>query len=192
MNNKFIKNITNHDLMNRIKQSDERALEILFDRLWDSMYVLAFSILEDKNIAKDMVQEVWISFWERREKIENDKIEAYLFKAVRFRVYKELRDSKMKNYHRKYIEQIPTSNNIDDALNFFDANNLIHKTIDALPKRCGQVFKLSRFEGLKNIEIADQLGISRRTVETHISNAIKQIKSKVALFLWLFFLNFMF
>ncbi|NNG10912.1 MAG: RNA polymerase sigma-70 factor, partial [Arenibacter sp.] len=83
--------ISSYDLMERIKSSDQLALRMLYGRLWEQMYVLAFSILRDEAVSKDIVQEIWIDLWERRNKILNQNIEAYLIRATRFKVFKVLR-----------------------------------------------------------------------------------------------------
>ncbi len=176
---------SNHELMIRIKNSDHHAFKILYNRLWEPLYVRAFSILGDKNIAKDIVQDVWISFWERRQEINNDNIEGYLLRAVRFKVYNEFRNSK---YRNKLIEEfvqnynpLLQTNNIEQVIQLKDTEKIILKAVSTLPKKCKEVFELSRFEGLKNDEIAKKLNISKRTVETHISNALKVLKNNVAL-----------
>ena len=63
-----INRISSFDLMERIKNSDQLALRILYGRLWERMYVLAFSMLHDEAVSKDIVQEIWIDLWERRNK----------------------------------------------------------------------------------------------------------------------------
>ncbi len=177
------KYISNYELMRRIKNSDGRAFKVLYERFWESMYSKAFSILGDKSLSKDIVQDVWISIWERRNKINNDNIEGYLLKSVRFKVYNEFRNSK---YRKKLIEEFTQNykaniktNNIEQNIQLKDTEKSIYKTIDNLPKRCKQVFKLSRFDEMKNNEIAQKLNISQRTVETHISNALKVLRTNV-------------
>lgn len=182
--------ISNHDLMRRIKNSDHYAFKLLHDRLWESLYVRAFSILGDKNIAKDIVQEVWISFWERRGEISNENIEGYLLRAVRFKVYNEFRNSKYKNkligeFLQSYKPNLQT-NNVEQYIQLKDTEKAILEAVNILPNKCKHVFELSRFEGMKNEEIAQKLNISKRTVETHISNALKALKNNVALSLTVF------
>ncbi|HMQ43786.1 MAG TPA: sigma-70 family RNA polymerase sigma factor [Mariniflexile sp.] len=122
------------------------------------MYVKAFSILGDRNIAKDVVQEIWISVWERRTKIDNTNIEGYLFRAVRFKIYNQFRtlkyrDKLIEEFVQNYKSQIPV-NTTDEHIQFKDTETIIFSTVNGLPKKCKQVFQLSRFEGLKNNEIA--------------------------------------
>ncbi len=180
-----INSITDFELMERIKQSDEYAFRMLFNRYWEELYVFSCSIIEDKVIAKDLTQEVWISFWERRKKIENDNIKAYLYKAIRFRVYKELRDNRKLNSQVELIDNIISSTNTDDIINLADTNNTVQESINQLPPRSKEVFELSRYKGLSNQEISDKLGISKRTVETHISNSLKHLRRNIIIALLL-------
>ena len=168
-------------LMDRVKNSDMVAFEILFDRLWENLFLRAVSIIKDRDLAKDIVQEVFIDFWNRRLSIQNDNIEGYLMQAVRFKVYKELRDNKLTRYHKDFLQSfsIATTDSIEEELNLADTKNLVNIAVEHLPKKCHQVFMLSRHEGLDNQTISEKLGISQRTVETHISNAIRSIKKEV-------------
>ncbi|WP_170179684.1 RNA polymerase sigma factor [Flavivirga rizhaonensis] len=84
--------------MERVKRSDHKAYKLLYERLWESLYIKAFSMLGDKDLAKDVIQDIWISLWEGRSEIKNDNIEGYLMNAVRFKVYNEFRNLKYQNY----------------------------------------------------------------------------------------------
>jgi RNA polymerase sigma-70 factor (ECF subfamily) len=180
-----LKNLTDSDLVVRIQNSDHKAFAVLYERFWESMYVKSFSILQDKNKAKDIVQEVWISVWERRNSIENNNIKGYLFTALRYKIYNEFRNANHKNVliqdFIKFYQLDNSSNNTEDEINFNETQYLISSSVQKLPKKCKEVFELSRYDGLKNNEIAQKLSISQRTVETHISNALKFLKNNAAL-----------
>ncbi|MGS2764664.1 RNA polymerase sigma factor [Sinomicrobium sp. M5D2P9] len=166
----------------QIKASDEKAFNKLFGQLWEPLYNYAFSLLEDKTLAKDMVQDVWMNFWERRQDIENNNIQAYLYKAVRFRVFKELRDSKLKKSHLEALQTVYNEDGAEDSpvLSLEETKELLDKKLAVLPDKCREVFKLSRLDGLKNKEIAEELGISENTVENHITRAFKLLKKRPA------------
>ena len=180
--------LSSNQLMEKINVGDENAFRVLYDRLWEPMYLFAFSLLKEKDVAKDMCQEVWMDFWSRRQTISNENIDGYLMRAVRFRVYKNLRDTKLKTSHLEFISSLeaPKSERPTEILFFSDTKSLLNKSISKLPKKCKEVFTLSRYEGLDNGEISERLGISKRTVETHISNAIKRLRNEAIFLLALF------
>lgn len=184
-----LRDLSSKALMDRVKSSDHEAFALLYDRLWESMYVKAFSILRHESQAKDIVQEVWISVWERRHKIENNNIEGFLLNAVRFKVYNLFRDSKSKRVlleeFREYYNLNRNINNVEEFVSLNETMTIIQNSIEVLPNKCREVFELSRFHGLKNKEIAQKMDISQRTVETHISNALKSLKGKVALIVFI-------
>lgn len=169
------------ELMSRIKRSDESAFSTLYDKLWERMYSLAFSLLKKRDVSKDLVQDVFVDFWLRRLEIENNNIEAYLIKATRFRVYKELRDTKFNKTNIDLIDTLktPLDSGILENIQFKETEHIINKAINKLPKKRQEVFTLSRFKELNNFEISQKLGISKRTVETQISLAIRSIKSEI-------------
>ena len=85
------------NLADKVISSDKAAFGKLFELLWEDIYIFAKSLLMDEDVAKDIVQDVWIDYWERREKIKNDDIKAYLFQATRFKIYNYFRDNKLVN-----------------------------------------------------------------------------------------------
>ena len=171
-------------LMQKVRNSDRKAFRQLYDSLWQSLYARAFTILRDRQLSEDILQEVWIDLWQRRKQIENGNIEAYLFKAVRFKAYNQFRNS---SNRREILESLLAiregahNNNVEEYLYLTDTKEVLLRCIETLPPKCRKVFELSRFEGLKNKEISQQLSISQSTVENHISNALKVLKAETAL-----------
>tara|TARA_Y100001933_G_scaffold258676_1_gene307108 strand:- start:2557 stop:3090 length:534 start_codon:yes stop_codon:yes gene_type:complete len=166
-----------------LKEGNELAYQVLFDRLWERMYMLAFGMLQDREVAKDVIQEVWIDLWERKHKIENRNIEAFLLQATRFQVYKLLRDSKTVKLSQEILDglQLPGSNDVMSDIIAKESRSKIDNVVENLPPKCYQVFVLSRYRGLGNSEISQLLNISKRTVETHVSNALSKIKKELAI-----------
>lgn len=175
----------NHlELVNLMRKDDAKAFEALYNALWQPLFVRVYAILRDRQISEDILQEVWMDLWQRRHQIENDNIDAYLFSAVRFKAYNHYRNSTKR---RTILQNLLLSgkdvlhNNIEESINFRETKAALLKSVASLPPKCKKVFELSRFEGLKNKEISQKLSISQSTVENHISNALKVIKTEIPL-----------
>ena len=168
-----------HTLHIRIQQGDRLAFQKLFDLLWKPLYIYAQSIVMDEEAAKDLVQEVWIDYWKRCKSIQNIAIDAYLRQAVRYKVYKYLRD-------RKFNTVLTDEIAIDDPAtlqeNFFTTQSKLNNVLKSLPQRCREIFCLSREEGMTNTEIAIHYGISKRTVENQITFALKKLREVLGMF----------
>ena len=174
-----MQNPTDQILMSEIQRGSEKSFQTLFERYWETCYRIAMSILRDESRCKDLVQEVWINVWERREKIKNENIAAYLKQATKFRVYKELRDNPLRTEHLDFLKNISGSYSADANLEFLEMNKQLLNSMELLPARCQEVFKLSRIDEMSNQEIAEKLQISKRTVETHISQALKILRKNL-------------
>src|SRR5690606_41679128 len=119
-------------------------------QLWEPLYNYAFSLLADKALARDMVQDVWMNFWERRQEIENNNIKAYLYKAVRFRVFKELRDSRLKESHLEALKTIYKEDSAEESVvpNPEETKELLDKKLAVLPRSEEHTSELQSRENL--------------------------------------------
>lgn len=171
--------VSDKELVDRIRSDKKEAYYMLFNRHWESMYAFAQSLIKDSDTAKDILQDVWLSLWERRQAINNQNIKAYLMQAVKFRVYKELRDGKLLSEQEAYLANLSDELQSDDLLQHKELEQTIEHWIEKLPPKRQEVFRLSRYDELSNKEIAEKLNISQRTVETHISHALKFLREKL-------------
>lgn len=134
----------------------------------------------DFDIAQDITQDVFVMLYERKETLEiQTSIKGFLYTAVRNRCLDHLKSVKIHDRHHEEIQrstQQMTSQE-DDTIERIALQQKIHNEISKLPVRNQKIFKLSRLEGKTNQEIAEILQISKRTVETHISNALKKLRS---------------
>ncbi|WP_236958766.1 RNA polymerase sigma factor [Joostella atrarenae] len=168
--------VSDEVLFKSLKDGNDIALKLIYDRYWKKMYLYAYNILEDSFICEDIIQEIFISFWEKAPKIDIQNIKAYLFQALKYKIANTFRDRKYSAFQEKIIAEIPSENNIKDILDYQDLEKQVKETLEKLPKKCRNVFYLSKIENYNNQEIAKELNISIRTVETHISNGLKHFR----------------
>ncbi|UMB52578.1 RNA polymerase sigma-70 factor [Lutibacter sp. A64] len=171
---------SNLELANRIANSDQTAFNILYNKLWEKLYVFSQSIIMDEAEAKDILQEVWIDYWNRRKEISiKHNIEAYLYQAVRYKTYNILRNKKFNTIQLEVSYELSVDASIELNYDLEETHLRLNNYISKLPSRCQEIFTLSRNEGLSNKEIADKIGISIRTVENQISIALNSIKKNM-------------
>jgi RNA polymerase sigma-70 factor (ECF subfamily) len=137
--------------------------------------------LNDLDTAKEVVQEVFINLWDKKDSITSEKsVKAYLYTSVRNRCLNYIRDHKK---FRSYVLDVEIEDKElvfdDDSMTQAEALVKIQQAIDKLPEKCKQVFELSRFEELKYKEIAEKLGISIKTVELQVSKALKILREEL-------------
>ncbi|MCT4588030.1 MAG: RNA polymerase sigma-70 factor [Carboxylicivirga sp.] len=178
--------VSNNDLIKKIKVGDESAFETLFVKYFNRLFALANSILKDDKVAQDIVQEVFVKIWEKRDVIEPGNLDAFLYKLVRNQCISHIRhlkvvENKQRNFSEiKNIEELYRIDFIRDEPYVIIEKELeqeITNVINMLPDRCREVFTLSRISGLKNKEIADQLGMNVKNVEKHITKALNVFRN---------------
>jgi RNA polymerase sigma-70 factor (ECF subfamily) len=169
-----------------LKVADEATFDGWF-RLWyEPLVRYAASMTEgDVDEAEDIVQQVFAKVWEQRSQLEVEfSIKAYLYKMVHNRALNRIRHHHTRQQYTDHRLRV-MSDVYETAPDHGDSELQMQykKILQALPAQCRQVFELSRFEELKYREIADQLGISVKTVETHISKALKTLRQELSEYL---------
>ena len=166
-------------LIESLKKGDEKAYAYLLDTYHHKLCVYANSLIKNSYSAEDIVQNVFIRVWELRSRLKpNLSIKSFLYKSV----YNEFIDLYRKNQslvpiEGLYFNALNTVIQEDDSENFDRMITALNKEIQNLPPKCKNIFVLSKQEGLTNIEIADHLEISIKTVESQITKAFSILRS---------------
>ena len=171
--------ISDTKLIDLIRKGNELAFSELFDRYWENLLDLALKTLKDEDSSKDVVQDVFADLWNRRYSINIKNLAGYLNKAIRFRAIDHIRKNKISMMSLDYVDQFKEINTTQELMDFKDLEINLEEYVAQLSPQCRIVFKMSRFEDQSYKSISEKLGISVRTVETHISNALKQIRIKL-------------
>jgi len=185
-------------LLDRIKNEDSRAFDILFRRYYPRLFAFARTFVPDEHKSKDIVQEAFITVWENRAGIKNISIEAYLYKIVRNQCLNYIRNLKVfenktvKLENATKLEELYRIAVVKDEPYYLievELTQEIENVLKKLSETCRKVFELSRTEGLMNKEIAERMDFSVKNVEKYISRALKAFnghfeKKNVRIFLF--------
>ena len=172
-----LSNVSDEDLVNLLRANDDNAMDEIFNRYWQKLFIISDKVLLDKEASKDIVQNVLISIWERRQTFMVNNLNAFLIQSVKYQISYYLRKDKFTERLAQKLESVFTVNNTEETIDYKDLKEKILESLEQVPSRCKEIFFLSRFENLSNQEIANKLQISIRTVETQISNALRFLRT---------------
>ncbi len=190
-------------LFESVKEGDVNAFELLFKGYYPRLKNYALRFVKFEQEAEDIVQESFVSFWEKREQLSSMSVKALLFTIVRNRCLNHLKhEAVVRSFNYQYqagfeggeqLYSLDFLGSADEAVLFDELKERVDKVVNSLPNRCKEVFLLSRFEGLKNREISEELNISLTAVEKHIAKAMKifsaEFSKKELLLLYSIFLQ---
>ena len=177
------------ELLTRLKTNDERAFKVIFNKYYSRLYYFILEFIPLDDLAENIVQDTFFTLWNKRLELKDDSnLSAYLFTVARKNCLYRLRDQR---YRQKLF--VTASSNQDEldlnmeVLNTLDSSSwtfeeiskIIQQTLEELPPQCKRVFVMSRFEEKKNREIAEELDISVKVVEKHISKGLKKFRESL-------------
>ncbi|WP_299669718.1 RNA polymerase sigma factor [uncultured Polaribacter sp.] len=168
-------------LISRLQNGDEEAYASLVDAYHHKLCVYASNLINDGLSAEDIVQTVFINLWKRRKKLTiKVSLESFLYKAVYYEFINQYRKKMTAlKVEKRYYHHLEAVIEDYDEAKIENAMKMVFATIQYLPPRCKEVFILSKKNGLSNIEIAEHLNISIKTVESQISKAFKVLREKL-------------
>lgn len=164
-------------LLEKIRQNNQAAFDELFRKYYRKLVYFSLKITKTQDSANEVVQDLFVNLWEKRNHLElKVSVQAYLYRAVYNNSIYAFK--KEKKYQGEELNQINEPSEEFD--NLFETNELeikIYDLIAQLPTECQRIFKMSRFEELRYQEIADNLNLSIKTVETQMSRALKFLRN---------------
>ena len=165
------------ELENKPDLTDDQTFEQVFRMYYAGLKKFAQKFIHDPDQAGEVVQEVFVQLWEKRENLTlNTSIKSYLFRAVNNRCLNQIRNQKIRSQHHEIIGNQMQEGAFDDTMVVNDLQQRIMEGIGQLPDQCARIFRLSRFEGLTYKEIAIRLDISPKTVEVQMGKALKRLR----------------
>lgn len=161
---------------------DITAFEMIFRTNYQPLCNYAYTFLQDKEEAEEIVQSTFLSVWEKKETLSiRTAVKPYLYAMVRNACLNVIKHEKIKQKH--VVEEmaigVHSHESVSQAVASSELESKIQEAMEKLPEKCRLVFKLSRFEELKYAEIAEQLSISIKTVENHMGKALKIMREQL-------------
>lgn len=166
------------------RSNDEQAFEILFRKYYMRLCGFAYKFISNREESEEIVQEVFLNIWKKRDQLKLDnEIRPYLFKSVQNLCFNFIEHQKVVDSYYSVIELVYKNQaedfNTYEAVLHNEFQSRVNAAIKTLPEQCRKVFQLSREDGMKYTEIAEQLGISVKTVETQMSRALSKLKTEL-------------
>jgi len=173
--------INDTEIVDRLKKGDKKALTELYNSYWKPLYISSYNLLKDKELCEEIIQDVFIDVWNYRENLQiKISLKSYLYACVRYKVFSEFRKNKIQRVelfeglNNRFQYATPETKIMHEELVM-----QIDAIVKTLPKRCQEVYVLSRDQQLSHKEIAEKLNISTKTVENHITLALKTLRSSL-------------
>ena len=179
---------SDEELVTLLQKGERQAFDEIYDRFWDKLFVTATNRLGDANEAEDLVQDVMLHLWNNQATISiQTSLSAYLAVAVKYEVINYLAKKKRYQGYASSTNLSETDNSTENFLQLNELQGRLSKLVKSLPEKCQMAFVLSREQGLSQKQIAEKMGVSENTVETHLKRAVKKLRSGLKAILFSFF-----
>ena len=171
--------IRDAEIIRRIRQGDKLQFESLFRSSYVSLVRYAKTLIKDHDTAEEIVQDLFFRLWQDKEKIKiESSLNGYLFRAVHNRCLHWIEHDRVVDKYAREISFRENENveNPVDIIQYKELQSKIARVLELLPEKCGRIFCMNRFEGLKYKEIAEKLSVSVKTVKANMGRALKEFR----------------
>lgn len=178
----IINGIEEEPLIQRFINGDQTAFELLFRFYYPGLVTFVTHIICDRDEAEEIVQDFFVNVWTVRKSIhQSNSLKSYFFVSVKNRAFNYLKKEQIREKTLNQLKEMVGKDMLFQPDLFVESElqHEITKAMEKLPARTREIFMLSRFKGVSNDEIATQLDLSKRTVETQISNALKILREEL-------------
>ncbi len=176
-NNRF----SEAEFIQTLKTGDINAFSELFNLYGKRLFLFAKGYLKSEEDAKEIVQEVFMKIWNNREELSTEKsFDSFLFTIAKNGILNTIRKTKSEQAYLAYAKiHLEKNTLLDEELNFIELEAAYHKIIENLSPRRKEIYLLSREQHLSNIEIANKMNISIKTVENQMTSALSEIRKNL-------------
>lgn len=170
---------TDPELLQLLRENNRAAYNEIYHRYWKKMLLVAWNHSRNEELAKDIVQEVFITLWEKRQQQDIQHLSTFLATAVKYQVFKHYRKEQRRAALARENYTIEEAGQDEALLEARFLKDLIDGIVEEMPEKCRLVFHYSRNLGLNNQEIAAQTDVTRKTVENTLNRALRIIRGQL-------------
>ena len=167
---------TDKQLTDSLKNGEEGAITEIYNRYWSKLLAIAYNHTREKQAAQEIVQNVLIALWGRRDAIAIDSLPNYLAMAVKYAVLQSLQKDKRRTDIARSLYDPRAANDGEGQVDAIFLQQYINGVVEQLPEKCRLVFKYSREKGRTIPEIGKELNMADKTVEAHLTKALKTLR----------------
>lgn len=172
--------LSDNELAVLLKDGEEGVYKEIYNRYWDKLYYIAHRILKTQEATEEVVQDVFVLLWKKRDTLDIRSLPVYLAAMVRYEVYRYLaRDKKNKVNEMAYQTTLADYTSIDAELENKLLLEIIETLSNQLPEKCRLVFQYVKLQDRALSDVADELNISQKTAEAHLTKALKTIRNNM-------------
>jgi RNA polymerase sigma-70 factor (family 1) len=172
---------SDQELVEFLKKDSEKSFKVIYERYAPKLYHAAYNLLRNKEVCEDLVQELFTDLWVKRNRLEILQLKSYLYRSITNKALMVIRSGKA-TLSLETVEMLMDEYATDDRVIDKEMQANLDKGISSLPEKCREVFILSRKEQLTHKEIATHLNISVKTVENHLTKALKHLRASMGNF----------
>lgn len=183
------RDFTDEELLDAMRYDSEAAFTELYHRFWKKLFVVAANKLQDQAVAEELAQDILADVWQRRHSIHiTTTMQAYMAVSMKYKIIDYLAHLNYRQRYQIHIQSTgtPLDYGTEKWLNFEELRGRLEQYVNDLPEKCRLVYQLSREKGYKNQRIAHEQGISEKTVEAHLTRALKLLRRKLSHFIFSF------
>ena len=175
-------------LLALLKGGDHEAFTELYNRYWKRLFAVAANQLDHPAEAEELVQDLFLDLWNRRQELViTSSLSSYLSVSVNYKVINRMAKRHREQIYLNSMAADGMDRSVEEHLSFAELKERLERVLSELPEKCKLVFTLSRTEGLTRRQISRELGIAEKTVESHLTRALRQLRSGLSSLLMSFF-----
>ncbi len=177
---------TDERLLSLLQSGDEAAFAELYDRYWEKMLIRANMQLQSPEDAEEIVQDIFVRLWRREPVVLKYSFHTYIASVLKYECYRLLAEKKARKLITLYGE-LPEKmdHSTEQWLEYEYLRAELERSVRELPEKCRIIFRLSREHGLTELQIAENLHLSPKTVQTQMYRALKKLKTRLHQFIWI-------